>query len=112
MEKILYSDDSMLIDESGITIHRYYFPLASGKRISYSEIRRVDVEQMNWVNGKGRVWGTADPRGWLPLDWRRHRKEKLLVFDLGRRVRPAVSPDDPRRVMSVLRDRLPDAVSS
>lgn len=111
MGTVLYDDASLSLDEDGMTIKRYYFPTASSKRISYGDIRRVDVEQMNWVNGKGRIWGTADPRGWLSLDWRRHRKEKLLVFDLGRRVKPAVSPDDPDRVIDVLRAKVPDALS-
>ena len=105
----MYSDGCVSLDENGLTIHRYYFPLASGKRIEYSDLRRVMVEKMTWVNGKGRIWGTADPRGWLPLDWGRTRKEKLLVFDVGSRVKACVSPDDPDRVVELLRAHAPDA---
>ena len=42
---------------------------------------------MNWATGKGRVWGATDPRFWLPLDKRRHKKSTLLVFGVGKRVK-------------------------
>ena len=51
--------------------------------------------------------GTTDPRTWLPLDLRRPRKDKLLVFDVGERVRPCVGPDDPDRVVELVRTRVP-----
>jgi hypothetical protein len=92
----LYEDSGLRLDEDGITIRRYYFPLASPKRIPYSEIK-----------GKGRVWGAGDPRYWFPLDIRRGSKQTLLVLELGHRVRPCISPDDPDRVIDLLRDRVP-----
>jgi hypothetical protein len=107
MGEVLYSDSSVSLDEDGVTIRRYYFPLGSPKRIRYSDIRGLQIESMNWVNGKGRIWGTTDPRTWLPLDLRRPRKDKLLIFDVGERVRPCVSPDQPDRVVELLRTRVP-----
>ena len=92
---------------SGLTIRRYYFPWAGAKRISYDGVVRVEVRPMNWLTGKGRLWGTAVPRYWLPLDMRRPAKQTLLCFDLGRRVKPCVSPDDPDRVIELLRGRVP-----
>lgn len=32
----LYRDDHIVVDDDGITILRYYFPTASGKRIEYA----------------------------------------------------------------------------
>ena len=107
MDEVLYRDDSLTLDEEGITIRRYYFPLGTAKRIRYSDIRGTQVETMTWLNGKARWWGTADPRGWLPLDLRRHRKDTLLVFDVDQRVKPGVSPDDPDRVIELLQTRVP-----
>jgi hypothetical protein len=106
MGAVLYSDDCLSLDDVGMTIRRYCFPLGSPKRIAYRDIRGVQVETMNWLTGKGRWWGTADPRAWLPLDLRRHRKDKLLVIDVGQRVKPCVSPDDPDRVVELLRTRV------
>jgi hypothetical protein len=54
----------------------------------------------------GRIWGTTVPGYWLPLDLERPRKQTLVVLDIGRRVRPAVSPDDPDRVLDLLRERM------
>src|SRR5690348_9600864 len=107
MAEALYSDDCVSLDEDGLTIRRYYFPIASDKHIAYTDIRGVEVETMGWWTGKARWWGTADPRAWLPLDLRRHHKDKLLVIDVGERVKPCVSPDDPARVAELLRTRIP-----
>jgi len=103
----LYADGVLSLDDRGVTIRRYYFPLAAAKHISYHGVRRVEVRPMNWLTGKGRLWGTGDPRYWLPLDMRRPAKQILLCFDLGRRVKPCVSPDDPDRVIELLRGRVP-----
>ncbi|MBV8350518.1 MAG: hypothetical protein JOZ49_24320, partial [Mycolicibacterium sp.] len=81
----LYADGTLSLDERGLTIRRYYFPWAGAKRISYDGVVRVEVRPMNWLTGKGRLWGTAIPRYWLPLDMRRPAKQTLLCFDLGRR---------------------------
>ncbi|MCV7439458.1 hypothetical protein [Mycobacterium seoulense] len=106
MTEALYEDSGLRFDEDGITIRRYYFPLANPKRIRYSQIRGVKAEQMTWNSGKGRIWGAGDPRYWFPLDIRRPRKRTLLVLELGRRVRPCISPDDPDRVIQLLRERV------
>ncbi|OBG63278.1 MULTISPECIES: hypothetical protein [unclassified Mycobacterium] len=111
MSEALYEDPGLRLDEDGITIRRYYFPFANPKRIPYGRIQGVKAEQMTWNSGKGRIWGAGDPRYWFPLDVRRGRKRTLLVLHLGRRVRPCISPDDPERVIEVLRDRLRTAKS-
>jgi hypothetical protein len=103
----LYEDGTLLVEDRGLTIRRYYFPWAGPKRISYRDVRQVAVRPMNWLTGKGRLWGTADPRYWLPLDINRPGKRTLLCFDLGRGVKPCVSPDDPIRVIDLLQGRVP-----
>jgi len=107
MGDVLYDDGGLLLDEDGLTIRRYYFPRAGPKRIPYTTIRHVVARPMGWLTGKGRGWGTADLGYWLPLDLRRWRKPMLLVFDVGARVKPCVSPDDPQRVIELLRERVP-----
>lgn len=102
-----YDDGGLRLDEHGLTIRRYYFPWAGPKYVAYSEVRKVEARPMGGLTGKGRGWGTADPRYWLPLDLRRARKHTLLVFDVGRRVKPCVSPEDPDRVIELLRARVP-----
>jgi hypothetical protein len=102
----LYEDAGLRLDENGITIRRYYFPWAGAKRIAYAKIRCVKSKPMSWLSGKGRIWGTADPRYWFPLDPRRARKQTLLILDVGRRVRPCITPEKPGLVIEVLRDRV------
>jgi len=57
------------------------------------------------ADGKGRGWGTSHPGYWLPLDMTRRRKNTLIVLDVGARVKPAFSPDEPAEVLRVLRAR-------
>lgn len=107
MTEVWYEDSGLRLDEDGITIRRYYFPLAGPKRIPYSEIRGFKAEQMTFASGGGRIWGATDPRYWFPLDIHRPRKKQLLILDVGARVHPCITPDDPDRVIELLRDRVP-----
>jgi hypothetical protein len=84
-----------MLDEHGITLRHYYFPMAAAKHIPYDRVHGAEVRAMGWLTGKARIWGTARLSFWLPLDLRRMRKSRLVVLDLGRRVQPAFSPDDP-----------------
>jgi hypothetical protein len=103
---VLYSDGVLVVDTTGLTLRHYYFPWAGAKRIEYSAIRRAEARPMTWLTGKGRWWGTSRPGYWLPLDLHRSSKSTLLVFDLGGRVKPCVSPDEPERVLELLRSRV------
>ena len=57
----IYSDDVITLDDGGLTLSKYYFPLGSAKRIEYADIKGVAVETMNWATGKGRVWARPTP---------------------------------------------------
>jgi hypothetical protein len=105
--KFAYDDGRCVLDEDGLMLRRYYFPFATSKRIPYSKIQKFDARPMGWLSGKGRGWGTSNPRYWLPLDMSRARKNTLIVLDLGRWVKPAFSPDRPERVLQLLRERVP-----
>lgn len=105
MTDALYDDGGLRLDENGVTIRRYYFPWAGPKRFGYNAIRHVEVRPLNWLSGKGRGWGTAHPGYWFPLDMRRFGKSTLLIFDLGSRVKPCVTPGEPDRVIQLLRSR-------
>jgi hypothetical protein len=99
----LYDDGRVLLDEDGVTLRRYYFPTGAAKRISFRDIRGVEDRPMGWLTGRGRGWGTSHPGYWLPLDLGRARRDTLVVLDLGRRVKPAFTPDDPQRVVEIIR---------
>jgi hypothetical protein len=102
----LYQDAGLTLDEDGITIRRYYFPFATPKRIAYSDIQGIKAKPMGWNSGKGRFWGASDPRYWFPLDTQRGKKQTLLILDVGRRVRPCITPEDPDKVIGLLKTRV------
>jgi hypothetical protein len=101
----LYQDAGLVLDEDGITIRRYYFPLSAPKRIAYNKIRGIKAKPMSWAR-KRRFFGAADPRYRFPRDVHQASKQTLLILELGRWVRPCITPEDPARVIAVLRDRV------
>lgn len=105
-DDVLYDDGKVRLDSHGLTLRRYYFPTGQSKRLAYDRIRAVGTRPMGWLSGKGRGWGTAHPGYWLPLDMGRFRKHVLVVVDVGRRVTPAFTPDDPGTVVELIRNRL------
>jgi hypothetical protein len=100
--EIEYDDGRAVLDRNGVTLRRYYFPTGQSKHIPYRQIHAAEVRPMGWLTGKGRGWGSAHPRYWLPLDISRPRKDRLVVLDLGGFVHPAFSPDEPDRVIDIL----------
>lgn len=100
---VLYNDGLVELDQEGVTIRRFYFPWAGSKRIQYTDIQDVQCRSMGVWTGKGRLWGSGDLRHWAPLDLRRPKKDTAIILDLGKFVRPVFSPDDPARVMTLVR---------
>jgi len=105
----LYDDGLVMLDGKGVTLRRYYFPLARAKHIPYARIRKIDSRPMNWWTGKGRLWGTTHPGYWFPLDLSRPRKSGVIVLDLGGRVKPAFTPNDPERVAAIVSQQIQSA---
>jgi hypothetical protein len=89
-----YQDRWITCDDDRIRIRGYYFPWGT-KRIPYSRIRAVRRVELGAARGRARVWGTANPRYWASLDPRRPRKQTALILDIGARVKPFITPDDP-----------------
>ena len=98
-----YDDGRVAVDETGVTLRRYYFPSGHSKHIPYGRIDDAYVRPMGWWTGKGHGWGSADFRRWLPWDLHRYRKDEMVVLDLGGYVQPGFSPDDPARVVALVR---------
>ena len=104
---MLYDDGRVALDDEGLTLRRYYFPIGRAKRIAYADIRDVESRSMGWMTGRLRLWGSTLPTRWLPLDAARTGKSTLVVLHLGARVRPAFSPDDPDEVLRLLHEHAP-----
>ncbi len=102
---ILYEDKRIICDDDGVTIGAYYFPFGQSKRVYYRDVTGLTVYNMGLHSGRYRFWGTADPRYWLNLDWSRPNKDKLIVLNLGRFVRPVITPDDHDTVLGILQEK-------
>ena len=99
---VLYRDRWVTCTERELVVRGYYFPFGAAKHIPYGEIRGVTAATMGALTGRWRIWGTASARYWAHLDPGRPHKTTAVVLDLGRRIRPVVTPDDPERVQQIL----------
>jgi hypothetical protein len=95
-----YDDGTVACTGSELVIRRYYFPFGA-KRIPYSAIREVRRVPLGAL-GKWRIAGSGDFVHWFNFDPHRPRKDVALVVDLGGRVKPVVTPDDPGQVVDAL----------
>lgn len=97
-----YGDRWIECTDREIRIRGYYFPWGT-KRIPYERIRSISKVALSATRGKGRIWGTANPRYWASLDPKRASKQAALILDVGTFVHPFITPDDPGAVEQVVR---------
>lgn len=102
----VYDDGLIACDEDGLTIRHYY--LWGPKRVPYGAIKGVTELPLTGVNTvrRWRIWGSGDFIHWWNLDLQRPHKDTALVIDVGRHVRPTITPDDPDSVKRILTGRL------
>ena len=102
----IYQDGGILCDDHGLTIRRYY-PWGA-KRIPYTSIRGVEELPLTGVNKvrRWRIGGSGDFVHWWNFDVHRPSKDLALVIDDGHRVRPTITPDDPKAVERILAARI------
>ncbi len=99
----LYDDGRIACDEYGITIRWYY--LWGTKCIPYQSIRGVSRRPLTRVRGGLRLWGSGDFVHWYNLDATRPKKSVAIELDVGGRVRPTITPDDPDTVLQIITER-------
>jgi hypothetical protein len=101
----IYDDGTIVCGADQLEIHSYYFPFGT-KSVPYTQIHGLQRIEINGVwSGKWRIWGTGNPRYWANLDRKRPKKKVGFVVDLGGKVSPIVTPDNPEAFESVLRGR-------
>ncbi len=100
-----YQDRWIECVDDGIRVRGYYFPWGT-KRIPYSSICSLDRFAMTRLRGKGRIWGSGDLRHWANLDPSRPHKDVGYFVDLGKRVVPMLTPDDPEAFERVVREAM------
>lgn len=88
-----YDDGLLRVDDDGILVRRYYFPLATARRVGWSDLRGHEVRPLTSWGGRHRLWGTHRLDWWFPLDTHRSSKSHLVLLRT-HGVSPAVTPDD------------------
>ena len=97
---MLYDNGRITCDDTGVVI-RWYYPWGH-KTIPYAAIRNVTRRPLTGIRGRWRIWGSGDFVHWYNLDPSRPSKDTALELDLGRRVRPVITPDDPDAVEAII----------
>jgi hypothetical protein len=96
-------DDGLIACAHDALVIRRYTLLLRPRRVPYGDIRSVTEMRLGTMR-KWRIWGSGDLRHWWNFDTGRPQKEVALALDVGGRVKPAITPDDPQRVLDVLRE--------
>jgi hypothetical protein len=97
---VLYDDGRIGCDDDGVIIGWYY--LWGRKKIRYSAIHAVDKRPLRYIRGRWRLWGSGDFTYWYNLDGDRPNKSVEVVLDIGKRVRPVITPRDPDAVVAII----------
>lgn len=102
----VYDDGRINCDTTAIKIG-WYYPWGA-KRVPYGSIRAVKRLPLTGLNKvrRWRIWGSGDFVHWWNLDPSRPRKNLALVLDVGRTIRPTITPDEPEVVERILRDHI------
>jgi hypothetical protein len=105
LDRLLYDDGRIACADDGLVIRWYY--LWGAKRIPYSAIKAVSRLPLTGASSvrRWRIWGSGDFVHWWNLDTTRPNKGLALVLDVGQRIRPTITPDDPESVEAILRER-------
>ena len=102
-----YDDGMIQLDQLAITLRRYHFPSGTSKVIPLRSIRGYKAEPLGVFTERFRVWGSFDPRRWMPLDVWRPIKSTLIILDIdGVRPAPAFTPQRPKEFLAVLDELL------
>jgi hypothetical protein len=99
-----YDDGRVRCGADAVVLRGYYLPWGS-KRIPYGSIRDVRRVQTGALRGRARIWGTANPGLWANFDPQRPKKKIALILDLGKKVKPFLTPEDPDAVETLIRER-------
>ena len=88
-----YDDGQIQLDRRAITLRRYHFPSGTSKVIPLGSVRGYKAESLGLITERFRLWGSTDPRRWMPLDVWRPIKSTLVTLDVpGTRPSPAFTP--------------------
>lgn len=100
--KQFYDDGLIQLDREALTLRRYHFPSGTSKIIPLRDIRGYRATPLGLLMERFRLWGSTDPRRWMPLDVRRPLKSTLVTIDIGGTPNPACTPVHPEQFVELL----------
>ncbi len=98
-----YEDATIRIDDD-IVVIKGGGPLRRDRHINRADIHGVETFEMGLWSGRARLVGISPlrPRNWFYWDRARRHKTIAVGIDLGRFLRPTVTPDVPETVAQLL----------
>lgn len=103
---IMYEDDAVVLDDSGVTIKHYHRP-GRPRHISYADVMSAELISLGFATGRYQLIGFSPgrPRHFFHWDHKRSTKRRGVSLDIGRWRRLAITPDDPDVVIGFIQDR-------
>ena len=105
MTKPIFQDKKLEIYKDWVIIKDYYAPRLD-KKLRTSDIENVWIENLTFLGGKYRLWGTGTFRTWLPFHFGRDARNKVLVIrrktGLIKRIKVTLDTQDPVKACGLL----------
>jgi len=100
---MIYEDETVSLDEQGITIKNYLYP-GNRRLIPYDTIRFTEVIELGSLSGRHRLVGIGfrRPRYFFHWDRSRAAKAHAIALDTGRTLRTVISPSANDPVLTIL----------
>ena len=105
-ESVLHEDKHVIITNNEIIIKCYYFPFAGEKKISFKQIKKIELINIGSLTGKLKVWGMNYKLLWFHFDAGRLFKNHGIVIDIGKYIKPAITPEDINKVFHILQGKI------
>ncbi|MEO9181398.1 MAG: hypothetical protein ABI298_07085 [Acidimicrobiales bacterium] len=100
---VLLSEQTIICDDENLIL-RCYYPWGA-KTLPFTSIVGVQKVTLTPMRGQLRIWGSCNVKFWANLDGRRPKKSTGLILDIGKKVKPFITPDDIEKVDRIIREK-------
>ena len=101
----IFQDKKLEIYKDLVIIKDCYAPRLD-KKLRISDIENVWVENLTFVGGKYRLWGTGTFRSWFPFHFGREARDKALVIKrksgVLKAIKVTLDKEDPSKACELL----------
>ncbi len=99
-----YHDEFIDLSYNGIKINKYYYPLSKQKEIKIHNIKKIDLIELDRLNGKYTFYGFCWKFYYYHLDRKRPNKTHgILIEDKDTYFTIGITPNDPQKCFEVLK---------